>query len=263
MLTESYKRSGVKLTELFGVEYPQYFVHPVAEYQALTGRAGIIDLTHWRMFRLSGKDRVSFLHSMLTNDIAAVQPNHGTHSLITTIKGKIIADLFVFVLENEARLFVHQGDGAETLDVLQKHIIMEDVRIEDESSRYGVLALEGPKAEEVLWRMFPTGPFPKETLQCVDREFEDSNVFVMRNSVSGEIGFHLMVPAERIERFRNYLVQAARGSDGFPVGGIAWDIRRIEKTLDKFSQAGLHFLKGKIGTFRPTTFRMKHVSDRR
>lgn len=234
MLAATYKRNGIKLVEMFGTKYPEYFVHPVAEYRALTAHAAVIDLTHWQTFRLSGKDRVSFLNAMLTNDIASLQPNHGCHCLATTIKGKIIADLFVFVLEQDIRVFVHQGDGAAAYDVLQKHIIMEDVRIEDESSKYGVLALEGPKAEEVLWRMFSTGPFPKEPRQCVSRAFEDVDVFVMRNSVSGEGGYHMMFPAADIERLRNYLVQAARGSDGLAVGGAAWNMRRIEQGLAWF-----------------------------
>ena len=53
----------------------------------------------------------------------------------------------------------------------------------------------------------------------------------MKNTVTGDEGYHLMIPAADLERMRTYLVQAARGSDGLAVGRIAWNIRRTENGL--------------------------------
>lgn len=231
MLTEAYKRENIHLTSSFGVEYPSYFIHPVVEYQSLVKSAGVIDLTHWKTFRLSGKDRQSFLNAMVTNDVASLEDGRGCHSLITTIKGKIIAELFVFVREEDVLVFVPQGDAAEAYDVLAKHIISEDVTIEDLSKGFGVMAIEGPKAREILWRVFPKGPLPSGQFRGVMRQLKDLDVYVMGNSVTGEAGYHMMIPGERIERVRDYLVQASRGSDGLPVGGIVWNMRRVEKGL--------------------------------
>jgi folate-binding protein YgfZ len=234
MLTDAYKRDDVPLDDLFGVEYPVYFIHPVVEYDALVNAAGVIDLTHWRTFRFLGKDRVSFLNAMVTNDVVSLGENQGCHSLITTTKGKIIAELFLFVRKDDILAFVPQGNANEAYDVFQKHIIMEDVSLEDASSHCGVIALEGPKSEDILWRLFSTGPFPKELLHAAERTFKDAKVYLMKNSVTGEDGYHMMIPADQIERLRDYLVQAARGSDGLPIGGTAWNMRRIEKGLPWF-----------------------------
>ena len=127
MLTELYRKSGLPLKEHFGVPYPEFFVHPAAEYVAQVTYCGVIDLMHWRILRVTGKDRVTFLNAMLTNDIAALEKDEGTHSMITTIKGKIIAELFVFVREDDVLVLVAQGDAAQTQEVLEKHIVMEDV----------------------------------------------------------------------------------------------------------------------------------------
>ena len=219
------------MAELFGVDYPTYFIHPAAEYQSLVTHLGVIDLTHWRSFRVVGKDRVSFLNAMVTSDVASLEPGKGSRSLITTIKGKIIAELLVMVREEDVLVIVPQGNADDAYDVLQKHIIMEDVSIDDVSSQYGVIALEGPKAEDVMWRIFSTGPFPKEAFQSFEREFHKTNVFLFQHSITGEDGYHLMIPAEHIESLRDYLVQASRGSDGLPVGSIAWNMRRVEHGL--------------------------------
>jgi folate-binding protein YgfZ len=228
---------------LFGVDYPAWFVNPVAEYQAIVGHVGVIDLTHWRTFRLSGRDRLTFLNAMVTNDVAALEQDQGSHALITTIKGKIIAELYVFVRKEDTLVFVPQGNAGEAYDTLQKHIIAEDVTVEDLSSQYGVIALEGPDAEDVLWRIFPTGPFPKEPLHAVEREFEDAAIFLMKNSATGEDGYHMMVPAGHVSRLRDFLVQAARGSDGLPVGALAWNMRRVEKGLPWF---GIDFTENNL-----------------
>jgi folate-binding protein YgfZ len=180
---------------------------------------------------------------MVTNDIAALEPGRGSHALITTIQGKITAELFVFAREEDALVLVSQGNAGETYDILEKHIVTEDVAVEDLSSRYGVIALEGPKAEDVLWRIFPTGPFPKEPLHSVEREFEDTKIFLMRNSVTGDAGYHMMVPAKDVPRLRDFLIQAARGSDGLPVGAVAWNMRRVEKGLPWF---GVDFTEDRL-----------------
>jgi folate-binding protein YgfZ len=228
MLGDFYKSMGVPMTKAFGVSYPEYFVHPAVEYHSLANFAGVIDLNHWAILRASGNDRASFLHAMLTNDITSLEENQGCHALATTVKGKFVAELFVFAREDDHLIFVSQGDAKETRSLLEKHIITEDVRVDDLSTKFGILAVEGPKAYDCLWRMFPTGPFPKESFRAVARRFENVNIYIMRNGVAGDGGYQMLIPIDEMERIRNYLVQAARGSDGLPVGRLAWNIRRVE-----------------------------------
>jgi folate-binding protein YgfZ len=231
MLVDTYKKEGIPLGTIFGVAYPEYFVHPVAEYLALTRFAGVIDLCHWKILRVGGNDRVSFLNAMITCDVAALQPGRGAHAVITTLKGKFIGEMFVFAREADFLIFVAQGNGDETREVLEKHIITEDVTITDLTSSHGVVAVEGPKAFDVVWRMLPGGPVPKDRFRAAEREFEDWKVYLMNNTVAGDTGYHLMIPADRVLRARNLLVQAALGSDGLPVGKLAWNMRRVENGL--------------------------------
>jgi folate-binding protein YgfZ len=234
MLQASHKREKVRLGDAFGLEYPAWFIHPAAEYQALVHHAGVLDLTHWPIWRVTGKDRASFLNAMLTNDLASLEVDRGAHSLLTTIKGKIIAELYMWARESDVLVCVSQGNAAEAQAVLQKHIIMEDVTIDDVSSDFGVVALEGVKLDDIMWRMFEKGPFPKEKLQAHARKFGDVDVYVTRNSVTGMDGYHMLLPSASIERFWDYLVQGARGSDGLPVGSVAWNMCRVEKGLPWF-----------------------------
>ncbi len=231
MLSEFYKREQIPLTPAFGAKYPEYFIHPAAEYHALVRFCGVIDLTHWRVLRVRGGDRAGFLNALLTNDVVSLQPGHGCHSMMTTVKGKIISELFVFARKSDHLVAVSQGDFGETLAVLRSQIVREDVAFDDVSADCAILGVEGPEAKTVLHRLLGTGPLPTSVLAVLEREFEDFTVSVVQNSATGEPGFHVVVPAGEVLRIRNYLVQAARGSDGLPVGRAAWDIRRVEKGL--------------------------------
>ena len=231
MLTEFYKSEDVPLTTAFGREYPRYLIHPFAEYRALVRSCGVIDLTHWRVLRAAGRDRAGFLNAMVTNDVASLEPARGCHAMMTTVKGKIVSELFVFARKDDLLLLVSQGDFDETLGALRRHIVADDVVIEDLSASFSVLGVEGPKAKDVVGRLFRAGPLPKSPLDLAEREFEKFGVTVVQNSVTGETGYHVVVPSNEALRIRNYLVQAARGSDGLPVGHDAWNIRRVEKGL--------------------------------
>jgi len=146
MLTTFYKSEQIPLTEAFGREYPVYFVHPLAEYRALTGFCGVIDLTHWRILRATGRDRARFLNAMVTNDVGLLEPSRGCHAMMTTAKGKIVSELFVFARKDDSLVVVSQGDFEETLGALRQHIVADDVVIDDISAGQAILAVEGPKA---------------------------------------------------------------------------------------------------------------------
>lgn len=101
----------------------------------------------------------------------------------------------------------------------------------DVSNDYGILGVEGPKAKEVVNRLLGPGRLPRSSHGAVEREFENFAVLLVQNSATGESGYHVAVPASEVLRIRNYLVQAARGSDGLPVGLAAWKRRRMENGL--------------------------------
>jgi glycine cleavage system aminomethyltransferase T len=191
----------------------------------------LIDLCHWGALRLTGGDRVRLLNALTTNDVESLEPGQGCHSALTTIKGKLVAELFVLRRENELFVLVSQGDTAAVAAAIEKHIIADDVTLEDVSGEYGVLAIEGPLARGIVWRLFPTTPLPEAPLRFTDTDYLGRPVAVIGNSVTGESGFHLVVPAAGIRRVREHLVQSGRGDDMADAGRAAWDVRRVEAGL--------------------------------
>jgi folate-binding protein YgfZ len=232
MLTDSYESNDVMLTDSFGVRYPAAFTHPAAEYRALTTTAALLDLRHWGVLRLTGRDNVRLLNSLTTNDATAVEPGRACHSALTTIKGKLVAELYVLRREAELLVLVAQGDRHAVTAAIDKHIIADDVAVEDVSDDYGAVSVEGPKSRDVVWRLFPgDGQLPGERLEFVDTDYLGTPVTILRGGVSGENGYHLVAPSGGIRRLRDYLIQSGRADDAAPAGLAAWNMRRVEAGL--------------------------------
>jgi folate-binding protein YgfZ len=104
------------------------------------------------------------------------------------------------------------------------------------SHEFAVLGVEGPMAQAVVKRLFLTGAvaLPKDHFGIVVGTFEKFELTVINNTGTGDDGYHIVVPADEVVRIREYLIQAARGSDGLPVGHTVWNIRRVENGIPWF-----------------------------
>lgn len=213
---------------------PETFTDPAQEYEALAHTAGIIDLPHAGVLRLRGADRVRFLNAMVTNDVAKLPAGRACQALLTTTKGKIVADLLVLARADDLLLMVMQGPVARVVEALESHIIADDVTLEDLGAEYGLIAVDGPKARDLVWRIFARDPLPLEPLAFTENEYQGMRAVVLRHAVSGGKGMLLLSPRADLPRMREYLVQGGIGMDAIPVGRAAWNTRRIENGLPWF-----------------------------
>jgi len=207
---------------------PDAFTDPALEYEALTHTTGIIDHAVAGVLRLRGKDRVRFLNAMVTNDVAALQTGRSVAALVTTTKGRVMAELLVLARAEELVVMVLQGPVTRVAESLESHIIADDVELENASGSFAVIAVEGPKCRELVWRIFPREPLPMEAGAFTENAYQDLRATVVRHSVVGDKGLLLLVPRGDHERIKSYLVQGAVGLDGAEVGRMAWNTRRVE-----------------------------------
>jgi aminomethyltransferase len=205
--------------------------HPRLEYEALTHTVGLIDLPNVGVLRLRGADRVRFLNAMVTNDVAKLTAGKACEALLTTTKGRIVAELLILARAEELLVLVLHGSIARVFEAFDSHIVADDVTLTDMTAEMAVLTLEGPKSRDVVWRIFPREPLPLEPLTFTENEYQGLHAMVVRHSVTGEKGLHVVVSRGQSERLRDYLVQAGVGMDMQVVGRVAWNVRRVEAGL--------------------------------
>jgi len=208
---------------------PDAYTDPATEYEALTHAVALIDPACNGVLRLRGNDRVSFLNAMITNDVTKLAAGHACAALVTTTKGKIIAELLVLARAGELLVLVLQGSAARVAESFASHIIADDVSLDNLSDEHAVIAVEGPKCRELVWRVFPREPLPLEPLTFTENHYQGMHATVIRHSVVGDKGLLVVVAREHHTRMKGYLVQGAVGMDGREAGRIAWNTRRIEK----------------------------------
>ncbi len=149
-LHEFHHGLGAQFAELAGAEVVNDYGDWLAEHAALRETAGVIDLGFRSRLCLVGADRVRFLHGQVTNDVKKLCIGEGCYAAITTAKGKMESDLNIFCLADELLLDFEPGLTEKISQRLEKFIVADDVQIVDAAPHYGLLSVQGPKAETVV-----------------------------------------------------------------------------------------------------------------
>jgi len=158
-------------------------------YDALRNSAAWLDLSARGKIKLTGEDRARLLHAMTTNHIQQLTPGAGCYAFFLNDKGRILSDAnilcrpdhFLLDLEPEAREKIYQH--------LDHFIIADDVTLEDVTDALATIAVEGPKATQVL--QTAGAPIPEGDYSTV----EWGSRVVARLNSSGSLGFFIFAPA--------------------------------------------------------------------
>jgi len=120
------------------------------QYEAARHRAVVFESDWQGVIRLSGKDRASFLHSLLTNDIANLAPGTGVYAAYLTPQGRMISDMRVFETGGEILLQVERLVASQLAGRLDKLLFSEDVQISDVTESMAQVSVLGPLAMDVI-----------------------------------------------------------------------------------------------------------------
>ena len=235
MLHEFHHTLGARFAELNGAEVVADYGDALAEHAALRESAGVMDLSFRSRLCLVGADRARFLHGQVTNDVKKLRVGEGCYAAITTAKGKMESDLNIFALADELLLDFEPGLTEKISARLEKFIVADDVQIVDAAPHYGLLSVQGPKAEAVVRAigLFTEVPGkPLASLKISDTMLGE--IYLVNNSRLGGIGFDLFVPNNSLGAVADKLIAAAKSVGGRAVGWTAFETARIEAGIPRF-----------------------------
>lgn len=192
---------------------------------------GLFDMAHRGLLEVSGEDRVRWLDGMISGDVQALEnadSGAGCYAVLLTNKGAIIADLHVARMGDVYYLEGLRAELPRIRETLERYVIADDVRLEDRSSEFVALGLEGPKALEVLRQATKGAIADLEPESWVESTIADRSVLVAAFGFSGEIGFQLRFASDDREAVERGLVAAAGGNSLVRGGFEALEILRVE-----------------------------------
>ena len=119
-------------------------------YEALREHAAWIDLPGRGKIRVSGEDRVRFLHAMTTNHVEQLAPGDGQYAFLLNSQGRILADVYLFHLGESFLLDTEPETAGKVFQHLDKYVIADDVTVADETTEWSTVGLEGSDAAASL-----------------------------------------------------------------------------------------------------------------
>lgn len=192
---------------------------------AALGSAGVVPLLGTGALRLTGADRLEFLHGQVSNEVKRLRPGENRAALMLNVRGHALALLRVYRRDDDLYVAVEGGAGAQVEAQLRAHIIFDQVELTNLSGTLTALTLQGRDAPEVLHRVF--GPELPGTLQpdtFAQPAFASAKVLVSPASRCRAGGFDLHV----LTRDAGALVSALTDAGAGLVGEDALEALRIE-----------------------------------
>lgn len=238
-LYPEYEKLGAKTIDFGGWDLPVQFSSIKDEHEATRSRAGLFDVSHMGEVMVTGKNSLSFLQKMLTNDVSKLEPGKAQYTIMCYEYGGTVDDLIVYQLEEENYLLVvNAANRKKDFDWLNEHAEV-DVHLEDVSDEYVQLALQGPAAEETLQSLTDTDlstiKFFRFKSDVQFKGVEDGGI-VSRTGYTGEDGFEIYLPSRSGADLWQAILQAGESRGVKPVGLGARDTLRFEANLALYGQ---------------------------
>lgn len=185
-----------------GIELVEAFDYVEAEYAAVRKHAGIFDQPHRATLEITGSDRLSFLHSMVTQDVKKLAPGQVRRAFWLNRKGRIDADLRLIELADSMFVDLDAHNAAATIASLGGYVIAEDVTITDVTPSWHRLSVHGPASRALVARHAdaPDAVMRLEPDHAVRVQLLGREAIVDRQDVTGEVGLELMVPTDHAEK---------------------------------------------------------------
>ncbi len=223
---------GVEPVDRPSFTRPNWFEHVGAEHKAVRERAGLIDMSSFSKFELSGPGAFGFLQWLAANDLDK-PPGSVTYTQLCNARGGIEADLTVTRLDDD-RFYLVTGSGFAVHDRswIESHMPRDgSVALGDVTSARAVINLCGPESRAILERV-ADGDVSNEAFGFMQaREFRIgyAPMLALRVTYLGELGWELHVPSEYAAHLYETLWQAGREVGVANVGYRAIEGLRLEK----------------------------------
>lgn len=236
-LHERHVALGAKFSEFGGWSMPlEYPTGIVKEHTCVREAVGVFDVSHLGKVLVSGPGAADFVNATLTNDLARIEQGKAQYTLCCDPEtGGIIDDLIAYLSDDEHVLLVpNAANAAEVLRRLAAEL-PEGVKLVDHHDDYAVIAVQGPKSDEVLEALdLPAGHDYMTFVEAPWRgwpaptENDDALVVVCRTGYTGERGYELIVRNDQAGEVWDALLAAGADHGILPCGLGARDTLRTE-----------------------------------
>ncbi len=228
--------AGAKMTDFAGYDMPVVYSSILNEHMAVRESAGIFDVSHMGEFIVKGREALDLIQKISSNDASVLEIGQAQYSCMPNDSGGIVDDMIIYRLpedrcaegERAYMLVVNASNIQKDWQWIQKNNDF-DTKLTDISDRTALIAVQGPKAAEILQPLtsinlsdIPYYHFEKGRMAGIE------NVLVSATGYTGSGGFELYLDNEFAKDLWNTIIENGKKYGLTPCGLGARDTLRLE-----------------------------------
>ncbi len=222
------------MIEFVGWDMPVEYTGIIDEHLAVRTRAGLFDVSHMGQIEIAGKDALAVIQWLTSNDASKLAVGQAQYSALMTDRGTFADDILVYrIADDHFMLVVNAGTIVKDFDWIASHARsrLTDAAVVNTSSRYALLAVQGPRAETILQTLTAIDLSALRYYWFATGEVASARATVSRTGYTGEDGFEVFVPPAQAVRVWDAILAAGADVGIQPCGLGARDTLRLEAAM--------------------------------
>jgi len=231
-LNLNHKKLNGKMVEFFDWEMPVEYAGIVKEHLAVRQKAGLFDVSHMGEIKVQGPQALDYIQYLTPNNAAHVNTERAQYSALITPEGTFVDDMLIYLLEeNKYLLVVNAANEDKDFKWVSSHTKGFDVNVENISDKYSQIAIQGPKALEILKPLTDVSLEELKAFQVAFGSVAGVEAMVSRTGYTGEDGFEVYTKSNKPGKIWDTLLEQGKNAGIQPIGLGARDTLRLEACL--------------------------------
>jgi glycine cleavage system T protein len=224
-LDEIHRAFGASMQECNGWSLPASYGDRLFEYAAVRERgAGLIDLSSYGRFHVSGTEAVQFLNGLITNDMKTLEENSWMFAAFPNVQGRLLASVRVIRCGDGFLIDTEAATHDQVFKLIERFTLAGDFHVSDLTGNTALLSVQGKRAVEIIQSTLGAEAAEIPRHGAAQTHWQESTLTVLRATHTGEDGFDIVIEANQAQKLWDALVNAGAR----PVGYDALNMLRIE-----------------------------------
>ena len=207
-----------------GISVPSSFANDRLAYQAVKEGVALCDRSHWGLLKISGEDRLRYLHNQTTNNINFLQPGQGCDTIFVNSTGRTIDLATAYVNEDALLVLVSPNRRQQLMEWMDRYIFpMDRVELADISDENAIFSAIGPQSDNLLRKLGVETILDRPQASHAQVQIGDTLLRVAVGTGLALPGYTFIVPVEAAAKIWSKLI----ATGAIPMGDRLWEQLRI------------------------------------
>lgn len=230
LLHDKHVQLGAKMVDFAGWHMPVQYSSIIDEHRNVRNNVGLFDVSHMGEIFISGKDSLKFLQKLVPQDISKLYNSKAVYCQLPMQNGCLIDDLIIYKLADEKYLIIANASRIdEDINWIIRNSLDFEVSIDNQSHNYSLIAIQGPKAGNVLQKIGYNQE--QEFFTIKNATIQNIPAFISRTGYTGEDGYEILILNKYATQMWDLLLSAGKEYSILPIGLGARDTLRLEAAL--------------------------------